>query len=160
VLTAERCESPRRDDVFLRFADGRQVGHLRLHGSYLGLTDPDWAGRGMVTMLLNNIETLRRGTSWQSSTLLAYAIAHGFGLLFGKLEHSTAGLMSADWTNPRLRRITEIGLAMSSEEVRKFRHEVLAHSARQPRPQLASTGSEPASASPSRVSAPVARSTN
>lgn len=117
LLGDERCSQPRRGDIFLRIVEGEAPNGAALHLAPAGLTEPDYANRGRITLLLRGVRDLRLGTHWQFPDVLALAMAHEFAHLVGNLGHSTAGLMSARWSPSLLGRTTWAGLALSAAQL-------------------------------------------
>jgi hypothetical protein len=117
LLNKARCDVPGRGDVLLRFIDRGNVKSGGADLEILGFTEPDWAGRGLITMWPARVDEMRRGTHWQFPALLAHAIAHEVGHLLGLGEHAHAGLMSTNWTKSRLRRTMPYGLAFSTSDI-------------------------------------------
>lgn len=116
LTNQNRCDHAQPSDLFVRLIDGRAVKGPGLALGYLGLAEPGWGGRGRLTVMVNNVGDLASGTLWQFPDLLAHATAHEIGHLLGIIEHSTSGIMRADWRKPAIKQMTHAGLVFSADE--------------------------------------------
>lgn len=117
----DRCAQPRTGDVYVRLVEGGAVSGGALHLAPAGLSEPEYAARGRITVMLRSLRELRLGTNWQFPDLLACALAHELGHMIGRLDHSAAGLMSPQWSRARLGWMTPAALSFSAAELALFR---------------------------------------
>lgn len=125
----DRCELPQACDLFVRIVDGRKVESPGLALGYLGLAEPGWGGRGLLTVMVTNVRDLASGTHWQFPDLLAHATAHEIGHLLGVIQHSSSGIMRVQWRKSAIKHMTHSGLVFSKDESFLMQREVRRRSA-------------------------------
>ena len=129
-INQERCEHAQPGDLFLRILSGQTAKGPGLALGYLGLAEPDWGGRGRLTVMVNNVRDLASGTMWQFPDLLAHATAHEIGHLLGLIEHSPSGVMRADWRKGSIKLMNHAALVFSGSEAERMQDEVSQRTAR------------------------------